>query len=169
MSQKVVIGVMGPGSGATQRDLELAYELGRAIAEAGWVLLTGGRNQGVMEAASRGAKASGGLTIGVLPGSDRSGVSKFVDIAIVTDLGHGRNNVNVLSSDAIVACGMGLGTASEVALALKQSRKVILLGCDRESAKFWQNLSSLVLVSDTPTDAIKQLRHLLNATQSRQS
>jgi uncharacterized protein (TIGR00725 family) len=161
MSQKTIIGVMGPGSGATQRDLELAYELGRLIAEAGWVLLTGGRNKGVMEAASQGAKIVGGLTIGILPGSDRSGISKFVDIAIVTDLGHGRNNVNVLSSDAIVACGMGLGTASEVALALKQSRKVILLGCDLETQRFWQQLSSLVLVVETPTEAVKAIEQLL--------
>jgi uncharacterized protein (TIGR00725 family) len=162
MSQKTVIGVMGPGSGATQTDLELAYELGGLIAESGWVLLTGGRNQGVMEAASRGAKISGGLTIGILPGSDRSGISKFVDIAIVTDLGHGRNNVNVLSSDAIVACGMGLGTASEVALALKQSKKVILLGCDAETQRFWQQLSSLVLVVETPTEALKAIEQLLD-------
>ncbi|PSB02612.1 TIGR00725 family protein [Merismopedia glauca] len=162
MSQKVIIGVMGPGTSATQRDLELASELGQLIAESGWVLLTGGRNQGVMEAASRGAKAAGGLTIGILPGSDRSGVSEFVDVAIVTDLGHARNNVNVLSSDAIVVCGMGLGTASEVALALKQGKRVILLGCDLETQKFWQKLSSLVLIAETPPEAMQKMQNLLS-------
>lgn len=158
MSQKTIIGVMGPGSGASQRDLELAYRLGGAIAQCGWVLLSGGRNRGVMEAASKGAKASGGLTVGILPGNDTGGVSEFVDIAIPTDLGHARNNVNVLSSQAIVACGMGLGTASEVALALKQGKKVILLGCDAETQIFWQKLSRSALVAETVEEAIAILQ-----------
>jgi hypothetical protein len=161
MSQKVIIGVMGPGSGATEEDLELAYELGQLIAESGWVLLTGGRNQGVMEAASRGAKAAHGLTIGILPGKDATGVSEFVDLAIVTDLGHARNNVNVLSSHAIVVCGMGLGTASEIALALKQGKPVILLGCDLETQKFWQKLSSWVEVANNVGEAVQKLHKLL--------
>src|SRR4029453_17223360 len=60
----VIVGVMGPGGGATDRDCAFAYELGCAIAREGWVLLTGGRAAGVMNAATRGAKEAGGLTIG---------------------------------------------------------------------------------------------------------
>ena len=76
----VIVGVMGPGEGATARDREDAYQLGRAIAQEGWSLVTGGRNEGVMDSASRGAKEAGGLTIGVLPSSDKNGVSRFVDV-----------------------------------------------------------------------------------------
>jgi hypothetical protein len=79
----VIVGVMGPGEGATARDREDAYQLGRAIAQEGWSLVTGGRNEGVMDSASRGAKEAGGLTIGVLPSSDKNGVSRFVDVPIV--------------------------------------------------------------------------------------
>jgi uncharacterized protein (TIGR00725 family) len=68
----VIVGVMGPGEGATARDREDAYQLGRAIAQEGWSLVTGGRNEGVMDSASRGAKEVGGLTIGVLPSKRRS-------------------------------------------------------------------------------------------------
>ena len=62
--RKVIIGVMGPGDRATAVDLENAYQLGKLIAKEGWALLTGGRKAGVMDAASKGAKAAGGLTIG---------------------------------------------------------------------------------------------------------
>lgn len=154
--RKIVVGVMGPGDGATALDLQNAYELGELIAQAGWVLLTGGRNVGVMDAASRGAKQAGGLTIGILPGSDRAGLSEAVDIAILTDLGNARNNINVLSSDIVVACGMGLGTLSEIALALKSHRVVVLLNPGQESWALFQNLSSKALfLSQHPTDAIK--------------
>src|SRR4028119_1144630 len=115
--KKIIIGVMGPGEQATATDLQNAYELGKLIAQQGWVLLTGGRNVGVMDAANTGAKAANGLTVGILPTADPSGISKAIDIPIFTDMGNARNNINVLSSDVVIACGMGAGTASEVALA----------------------------------------------------
>lgn len=139
--KKIIIGVMGPGDQATSRDLEHAYKLGQLIAQAGWVLLTGGRNAGVMNAASKGAKSNDGLTIGVLPNQNTAGMSEFVDIAIITDMGNARNNINVLSSEVVIACGMGLGTASEVALALKNGKKVILLTENEESKQFFPNLA----------------------------
>ncbi|MBC6420976.1 MAG: hypothetical protein GDA43_05660 [Hormoscilla sp. SP5CHS1] len=95
--KKMIIGVMGPGTGAKAQDLENAYELGRLIAERGWVLLTGGKNVGVMDAASRGAKAANGLTIGILPSSDKTGISPAIDIPIITDLGD-RANFGMLDS-----------------------------------------------------------------------
>jgi uncharacterized protein (TIGR00725 family) len=124
--KKTIIGIMGPGETATAQDLQNAYELGKNIAQQGWIVLTGGRNIGVMDAASKGAKSVNGLTVGILPGRDHQDVSEAVDIAIFTDMGNARNNINVLSSDVVIACGMGAGTASEVALALKNQKKVIL-------------------------------------------
>ena len=94
-----------------------------------------------MDAASQGAKSVDGLTIGILPGKDDKGISEAVDIVIFTDMGNARNNINVLSSDVIVACGMGKGTASEIALALKSNKKVILLSQDKESKIFFKKLS----------------------------
>ncbi len=132
---------MGPGAGATAADLQNAYELGKLIAQLGWVLLTGGRNVGVMEGASLGAKAANGLTIGILPTDDTNAISEAVDIAIITDMGDARNNINVLSSDVVIACGMSAGTASEVALALKSNKKVILLNDDEESKVFFKKMS----------------------------
>ncbi len=139
--KKIIIGVMGPGEQATATDLQNAYELGKLIAQQGWVLLTGGRNVGVMDAANQGAKSANGLTIGILPGNNTNDVSESVDFAIVTNLGNARNNINVLSADVVIACGMSAGTAAEIALALKANKKVILLNNNQESKLFFQHLS----------------------------
>ncbi|MEH2243459.1 TIGR00725 family protein [Nostoc sp.] len=139
--RKIIIGVMGRGENATGNDLQNAYTLGQLIAKQGWILLTGGRNVGVMDAVSKGAKSAQGLTIGILPSDDQDGISSSVDIAILTDMGNARNNINVLTSDVVIACGMGAGTASEIALALKGNKQVILLTNDEESKVFFKKLS----------------------------
>lgn len=153
---------MGPGEKATANDLQNAYELGKLIAQQGWVLLTGGRNVGVMDAASQGAKSANGLTIGILPGNSRNGVSEAVDIVIITDMGNARNNINVLSSDVAIACGMGAGTVSEIALALKSNKKVILLNDDAESQTFFKKVSPDVYVASGVKDAITITKELLS-------
>ena len=140
--RRTLVGVMGPGEAARSRDCSNAYALGQAIARHSWVLVTGGRDVGVMESALRGARDAGGLTVGILPSSDVVGSSESVDIAIVTGLGQARNNVNVLSCQLIFTCGMGAGTASEVCLALKAGRQVVLVEPSSESAAFFTALDS---------------------------
>lgn len=158
-----IIGVMGSGDKATESDRQNAYELGRLIAQQGWVLLTGGRNVGVMDAANQGAKAANGLTVGILPGNNTHGISQAVDIAIVTDMGNARNNINVLSSNVIIACGIGAGTASEISLALKANKKVILLIYDEESKCFFQHLSpENIYIVDNPSQAITIVQNILS-------
>lgn len=155
---------MGAGEHATPLDLKNAYELGQQIAEAGWIVLSGGRDAGVMDAVSRGAKSRGGLTIGILPHIDSS-MSAAIDIPIITDMGNARNNINVLSSQAIVACGMGAGTASEVALAIKAGKHVILMTKDSRAREFFRSLNpALVSFAETVDIALSQLTVIL-ATQ----
>lgn len=153
--RKIVIGVMGPGANPSPDDCKNAYELGKLVAQQGWVLLAGGRDVGVMDAASQGAKSAGGLVVGILPTGDTTGMSEAVDIAIVTDMGSARNNINVLSSDAVIACGIGCGTTSEIALALVAKKKVILLNNNPDSQVFFKKLSEEnVFVVQTPQEAI---------------
>ena len=162
MSQPI-IGVMGPGEGATEVEKQAAYQLGRLIAEAGWILLTGGRNCGVMDAASRGAKRGGGLTVGILPSSDRHQLSEAIDIPILTGMGSARNHINVLSSQVVVACGMGAGTASEVALAIKAGKPVILLHVSSASQLFFQSLGKeRVFVAADEAAAIALIYQILS-------
>lgn len=160
---------MGPGEGATPQDLKTAYELGQRIAQEGWVLLTGGRNSGVMEAASQGAKAANGLTIGILPTGTTRSISEAVDIAILTDMGNARNTINVLSSDVVIACGMGVGTASEISLALKAQKNVILLNADDLSQRFFMQLANgKVSVALNVSYAIARANQLLKEKFRRQ-
>ncbi len=159
---KKIIGVMGPGERAREEQVRMSYELGRLIAQEGWVTLTGGRNAGVMEAACRGAKEAGGLTVGILPTRDRNLISTAVDIPIITDMGSARNNINVLTSDLVIACGMGTGTASEVALALKAHKPVILLTENEEGKRFFKGLKPrLVFTAKDPPEAIQIAKGIL--------
>ncbi|OUL23327.1 cytochrome [Nostoc sp. RF31YmG] len=161
--RKIIVGVMGPGEKATANDLENAHELGCLIAQQGWILLTGGRNAGVMAAANKGAKSANGLTLGILSKNDPDSISNDVDIAIFTDMGNARNNINVLSSDVVIACGMGAGTASEIALALKGNKPVILLNDDAESQVFFKKLSpENVYIVESVVDAIATAKAILN-------
>jgi uncharacterized protein (TIGR00725 family) len=124
--RKTVIGVMGGGSAAAV-DAAAAYELGGMIARQGWILLNGGRAAGIMEAAARGAAENGGMTVGILPDDTDADLSAYIQIPILTGMGSGRNIINVLSSHVVVACAGGAGTVSEIALALKHARPVVLL------------------------------------------
>jgi uncharacterized protein (TIGR00725 family) len=153
LARRLVIGVMGRGEGASARDVRLAASLGERIAAEGWVLLTGGRDAGVMRAASRGAKrVSGSLVLGVLPYGSGP-VAPGVDVALFTGLGDARNAVNVASSQVVVACGEGgPGTASEAALALKMGRPLILLAPSPEAEAFFRSLGGAVFVARDPDE-----------------
>lgn len=153
---------MGPGEGASLGDVRAARELGALVAAEGWALVTGGRACGVMEAASRGAREAGGLTVGVLPGVDAADASEFVDLAVVTGMGQARNQINVLTSRVVFACGAGAGTASEIALAIKARRPVILLRATAEARAFFAALGrDAVHFADTPREAVDIARTLL--------
>jgi len=138
--------------------LEHARGLGRLAAEAGWVVLTGGRPAGVMDAASEGARSvPGSLTIGILPTGPDGPVSGHVDVAIFTGMSDARNAINVLSSDVVVACGVeGAGTASEVALALKTSRPLVLLDAAPPALDFFRSIArpGSLHEAETPEAAI---------------
>jgi uncharacterized protein (TIGR00725 family) len=123
---KQIIGVIG-SSKPTKKAYQLAFRVGELIAEAGAVLICGGLD-GVMEAACKGAKARGGITIGVLPGDDPTDANFWVDYPIVTGLGHGRNMIIVNSAQALVAISGGYGTLSEIAFGLTSGKKVYGLG-----------------------------------------
>jgi len=157
-----VVGVIGPGEGATSEERERAQRLGALIAGRGWVLLTGGRNAGVMAAAARGAREAGGLTVGILPGASPADAAPDVEVAIPTGLGEARDQVVVLASDALVCCGMSAGTAVEVALALGAGKPLVLLGVGPEATAFVRSLGrGDWRVAPDPETAVAWLADLL--------
>jgi uncharacterized protein (TIGR00725 family) len=82
----------------------------------------------VMEASARGARRAGGATIGVLPGESRAEANDWIQHAVATGIGHARNLAVVASGDAVIAVGGEWGTASEIALARKLGRRVVVVG-----------------------------------------
>jgi len=120
------IGVIG-GAEADIASLETAGQVGRLIAAAGAVLVCGGLG-GVMEAAARGAKAAGGLTVGILPGSSPSDANPFIDVPIATGLGFTRNSLVAMNADVLIAVDGEYGTLSEIAFGIIHGKRVIGLG-----------------------------------------
>ena len=90
MAVKIIVGVMGPGENASPEENEMAFDLGYAIAKHGWVVLTGGRSFGVMDAAMKGACEANGLTIGIVPDSNDLNASENAQLRIVTGMGSGQ-------------------------------------------------------------------------------
>ncbi len=153
MNRPLIIGVMGGGT-AGSKGLQDAYTLGTLIAKQGWVLLNGGRNTGVMAASAKGASDLDGLTIGILPGNTPRHASEHIRIPIVTGIGNARNCINVLSSDVVIACPGGMGTLSEIALALKCRKPVILLNYEKEKRFEAFQQEGLLSYADSPQEAI---------------
>jgi uncharacterized protein (TIGR00725 family) len=118
-----LVAVVG-GSACSGAEAEWAAAVGRLVAERGAVLVCGGLG-GVMEAAARGAKQAGGLTIGILPGSDPEAANPHIDVAIATGMGEMRNALIVRAAGAVIAIGGGWGTLSEIALARRIDTPVV--------------------------------------------
>jgi uncharacterized protein (TIGR00725 family) len=117
------VAVVGPGE-ASPAEADAAELVGQALAQAGAAVVCGGLG-GVMAAACRGAESAGGLTVGLLPGTDRAAANQWVQVALPTGLGELRNGLVVRAADAVIAVGGAYGTLSEVALALKTGVPVI--------------------------------------------
>ena len=131
------VSVIGAGE-ATPAEIALARALGRALGAAGAIVVTGGHG-GVMEAASRGCVEGGGLSVGLLPGTDPTQANPWVTLPLATGLGEARNALVVRAGEAVVAVGGSWGTLSEIALARKMGREVALLGdppCDLPLPRF---------------------------------
>jgi len=154
MAHRPYVAVIGP-SDATSQQTRAAETIGRGLADAGAIVITGGLG-GVMEAACHGASAAGGTTVGFLPGTDRTTANDYLQIALPTGLGELRNGLIIRAADAVIAVGGAYGTLSEIALALRTDVPVIGL-------QTW-DIEGVELVS-TPTEAIT--RALQRAADSR--
>jgi uncharacterized protein (TIGR00725 family) len=122
------VAVVGAGGDdVAPESLAAAAAVGAERARRGAIVVTGGLG-GVMEAACRGARESGGTTLGILPGDDRRAANPYVDVAVATGMGELRNGLVVRSADAVVAIAGGAGTLSEIALALKAGKPVAGIG-----------------------------------------
>ncbi len=117
------VGVIG--SGKCYDDVcDVAFRVGQLLAERGVIIINGGLG-GVMEAVSRGAKSRNGFVVGIIPSKNKENANEYCNVVIATNMGHARNMIIVHSSDVIIAIGGGFGTISEMAIALKEGKKVV--------------------------------------------
>lgn len=164
-TRRPVVGVMGAGEDATAAALAAAEALGRVLAQRGWVVLSGGRDCGVMAAVSRGAaQVEGHLVVGILPDTGGSACNSL-DLLIPTGLGQARNLINVLAADAVVVCGGGgPGTASEACHAIKAGKPLFLLQAPELWADFLRSLDQRVQVCSDIEPLLKALESLFKKT-----
>lgn len=115
--RRLQIAVLGSDQDfCTKKAYDIAYNVGYEIGKRGAVLITGG-GKGVMEAAAKGAKAAGGLTVGILFGGTKKEANQYSDIIIPTGFGFARDEINANASDAVILVGGGVGTLSEATYA----------------------------------------------------
>ena len=151
MTRPVQIAVIGAAEGEPEA-LEAAEEVGRLLAEAGAVVICGGRG-GVMEAASRGAKSAGGIAIGVLPGSDPAEANEHVAHVVATGVGQARNLAVVGSGEAVIAVDGHWGTLSEIAFARKLGKTVVALRSWELQHRTEQELG--IVEAGSPAEAVE--------------
>jgi uncharacterized protein (TIGR00725 family) len=147
-----IIGVIG-GSAPTREEIAASEAVGRALATGGATLVCGGRG-GVMEAACRGAKSAHGLTIGILPGTDRSEANPHVDIPIVTGIRCARNVIIARTAQVVIAVGGSYGTLSEIAFALSFGTPVVGLGTWKVARE--GHPPAPVVYAATPEEAVER-------------
>lgn len=149
MSQRIspYVAVIG-GYDCTAEQAQLAEEVGELLARNDAIVVTGGR-RGISEAACKGAKRAGGMTIGILPSSDYREANPYVDHAICTGIGEARNTIIVMTADGVIAFAGKFGTLSEMAFALLEQKPVVSLGS-------W-DVSPVVRKVDSPQEAVTKI------------
>ncbi len=150
MKSKPVIAVIG-GRKVEKRLLHEAQEVGRLIANHDAILVSGGLG-GVMEAASKGAKAEGGITLGILPHEHKREMNEYIDVPVTTGLGIGRNVIIARTADALIAVGGEYGTLSEIAFALQMKKPVV-------GIKTWDIKG--IIPAENAQDAVKKVFEIL--------
>jgi uncharacterized protein (TIGR00725 family) len=163
------IGIIGNGDPNPELN-DIAEEMGRYIALAGYSLVTGGLH-GVMEAASKGAhqikpRLETARVIGVLPGTDKAEGNKYLDYAIPSGIGWARNQIVILASDIVVAIGGGAGTLTEIGYAWAYKKPILafddVAGWSNEVAgkKIDNKRNDQIIRVSTPREAIQIINEL---------
>jgi uncharacterized protein (TIGR00725 family) len=137
-------------NGSTPELEKVAYDMGSEVAKSDSVLITGGLG-GVMRAACHGAQESGGVTVGIIPQDDPSG------------MGLTRDFLNALSADGVVVIGGGSGTLSEICAAYMHKKPIVALKnsggiASKYSDTYLDHRKNVKIVGvETPQDAIKYI------------
>ena len=153
-------------NGCSPEHEKIAYETGAEVAKSNSVLITGGL-EGVMKAASRGAKENGGMTVGIIPQDESSFANEFCDIVIPTGMGMSRDFLTALSADGIIIIGGGSGTLAEVCAGYMHKKPMIAIKntggtADQFSDKFLDHRNRIKIMSaGSPKEAVDSLLKII--------
>lgn len=166
--KKLQIVVLGSSSSiCTEKAYNMAFETGKKIAEEGYVCLTGG-GHGVMEAALKGAKSAGGITLSIVPWEDKNESNDYSDITVATGIGWSRNSININSADGCIVIGGGAGTLNEVTYAYMMRKPTVALtpsGGMAETvhdAVFDKRETEIIEGVNTPIEAVETIVKLIH-------
>ncbi len=131
-SDKVFIGVIGmdehgPKEPIPPHAYAIAEEIGKLVAQRGAILISGGRG-GIMESASKGAFLAGGLTVGILPSSDKAEANPYVTVPIASGLNEVRSHAVIGASDVLIMVCGSTGTLNEVTFAYGYRPLIVVEG-----------------------------------------
>lgn len=145
--------------------LEVAEKLGRLVAQNDGVIVCGGHS-GIMEAACKGCKEEGGITVGIMPYTKEE-ANKYIDIAIPTGIGNIRNYMVSSTGDVTIAIGGRWGTLNEIAFRMISRKPLILIkgtgGCVDEiiNGKIMQNVENTFIIANSAEEAVEKAFELI--------
>src|ERR1700681_4256363 len=127
MKKEMIVSVFGSSRPReNDPDYTEARELGRALAQKGFVICTGAYG-GTMEAVSRGAKEAGGKTYGVTADFfPAAKANAWVDVEVRVTTWQDRLFEIIRLGDGFVACKGGTGTLAELAVAWEMMNKSVI-------------------------------------------
>ncbi len=170
MPRKIQITIIGNNENGTTPELvKIAYETGIEIAKSGAVLITGGLD-GVMKAASHGAKDGGGLVVGIIPQNDASFANEYCDIVIPTGIGLARDFLTALSGDGVIIIGGGAGTLSETCAAYMHKKPIVAIKtsggvAEKYADQYLDHRKNVMIIGvDTPKEAVTVILAKINST-----
>ncbi|HEX5457321.1 MAG TPA: TIGR00725 family protein [Candidatus Nitrosotalea sp.] len=169
MTKKIQILIVGHNkNGSTPEAEKLAYGTGMEIAKSGAVLVTGGL-EGVMKAASQGAKDAGGLTLGIIPQDNASFANEYCDIVVPSGMGLARDFLTALSADGVIMIGGGSGTLSETCAAYMHKKPIVAIKnsggiADKYADTYLDHRKSTLIIGvSSPQEAVKVLLEKINS------
>lgn len=172
----MTLGVMGSAGGWIAPEvMRRAYQLGEEIGKRGYVLITGAC-PGIPHEAVKGAKAAGGIVVGISPGLNfKQHVEEYLsptrgyDAIIYTGSGlMGREIENIRSCDAVIFVGGRSGTLGEFAIAYDEAKVIGVLentGGITEHIEMiisfvHKDTGSIVAYSPDPTELLDKLEDI---------
>ena len=156
---KKVIFVAGSHQ-ASETSMKLAEETGREIAKKDCILICGGLS-GVMKASCKGNKEENGISICVIPSSEKPDANEFCSIIIPSGIGFARNFILVNSADAVILIEGQAGTYIEALASYIQKKPIIALSgsggtADKIKNTFLDDTKRIkILSASSPKEAVE--------------